>query len=69
MSAPGPAEGAQHNEHLDSTRSRCACKDCRPALPRGRLRYDPEAAARTVRAAWAARIALAGWRASRGGRT
>jgi hypothetical protein len=64
MSAPTgrPGEGATTNTHPDSTRSACACKACVPAIPRGRLRDDPEAAARIVRAAWAARIALARWR-------
>jgi hypothetical protein len=66
MSAPGPAEGAQQNAHLDTTRWRCACKECRPAIPLGRLADDPVAAAAVVRAAWAARAALAAYRS--GGR-
>ena len=70
MSAPTgrPGEGATTNTHPDSTRWRCVCKDCRPAIPLGQHRDDPEAAARIVRAAWAARVALARWRATRGGR-
>jgi hypothetical protein len=70
MSAPTgrPGEGATTNTQLDSTRFRCGCPICRPALPLGRLRDDPELAAATVRAAWAAKLALTRWRATRGGR-
>jgi hypothetical protein len=64
MSAPTgrPGEGATRNTQHDSTRFRCGCPICRPALPLGRHRDHPEAAAKVVRAAWAARVALAGWR-------
>jgi hypothetical protein len=69
MSAPRPAGPRRDGDNPKSTSARrCPCPNCLPAIPLGRLRDDPELAAATVRAAWAARVALARWRATRGGR-
>jgi hypothetical protein len=61
--------GAQGNVHPDGTRCpgarqgeprRCTCPACIPAIPYGRLRDDPETAARVANGAWAAKLALLG---------
>jgi hypothetical protein len=62
----GPKAGLDDARANGTASARCGCSTCRPALPRGQHRDDPETAARVVRAAWTARVALAAYRS--GGR-
>jgi hypothetical protein len=58
----GPKAGLDDARANGTASARCGCSTCWPAIPRGQHRDDPEAAARVVRAAWAARVALAEYR-------